>query len=156
VNDTDNNKTVEELKAELQLAQKRLELERAALKDATPITWRFTITPATTSHHEVFDEACVLYVIAGEVANKKEASEVGHLITGEGRMVYVFNTLSGKLVMDIGGGTVYVSKGWGRDKSEDAFKKTMQELSEFIVANPNGGDITDIINRHRAARNINI
>jgi hypothetical protein len=32
----------------------------------------------------------------------------------------------------------------------------MQELSEFIVANPNGGDITDIINRHRAARNINI
>jgi hypothetical protein len=156
VNDTDNNKTVEELKAELQLAQKRLELERAALKDATPIVWRFTIAPATTSHHEVFDETCVLYVIAGEVANKEEATSVGHLITGEGRMVYVFNTLSGKLVMDIGGGTVYVSKGWGRDKSEDAFKKTMQELSEFIVANPNGGDITDIINRHRAARNINI
>jgi tripartite-type tricarboxylate transporter receptor subunit TctC len=56
---------------------------------------------------------------------------------------YLFNIATGRLVCSMGGGNVYVKTGqWSGDKPD---WPTIRALEAFIVANPDGGDVTHIV-----------
>lgn len=148
--------SIEEMRAQLHAAEQELKQreadERKAEMAATPIVWRFTIKPATNrSFQEMYDDSCLLYRLNGEITNRDEAKAAGHPDHDlrAGGMDYIFNTLSGKIVTGVGGGTIWVGHGWGNDKRADSARATMEAISQFIADNPEGGDITGIVEQHR-------
>ena len=147
-------KTTAELRAELRAAELREAAERQARTKETPVIRRFTISPTERKgrfHDELFDPACRFYDLDCEVTNRAEAIEAGHPehdLRGGG-MTYVFNTLSGSIVCGTGGGTIWVSAGWDAKNAESA-QLCMGAISAFIVAHPEGGDITDLVDAHRS------
>jgi hypothetical protein len=149
------NKSIEEMRAELRVAEQELKQreadERQAKMDATQIIMRFTIEPTTRrSFQEMYDDSCLLYRLNGEITNLDEAKAAGHSDHNlrAGGMDYIFNKLSGRIVTGVGGGTIWVGGGWG-DKNADSARFTMIQISAFIVEHPEGGDITDIVEQHR-------
>jgi hypothetical protein len=62
-------------------------------------------------------------------------------------MVYIFNTLSHRIVTSVGGGTVYLSGSWGAKESAE---QAVEELNKFLTAHPEGGDVTQIVTDHQA------
>jgi hypothetical protein len=91
------------------------------------------------------------------VLNRAELTEAGwsDRDLGDGQMKYLFNTLSKRLVMHVGGGQVYFSEPWPGQRTDEegmrAFHETLDELSDFLANNPEGGDVTEIINWFRNA-----
>lgn len=141
---------ITELEAELkQLRQQQREEQEAARKAVSP-TYRFTLTPAESSGFDrIVDPSCELWRLTGTVTNREELVAVGASVH-EGGMNYLFNTLSGRFVLVVGGGQVWLHLSgdtvWGREAHTEAFA----ELEAFVVANPEGGDVTDIVSRHRS------
>jgi len=130
------HRSIKEIQAELNLA---IEIEAAEKREVAKNTkpdYTFTLVPSYRPYYKVYDSSCKLYDLRGLVNNKEELRKVGKT-PFEGSMTYVFNTLSGKFVMGVSGGSVL---------TEDP--DTWEELSEFIDANPKGGDITSIMNKH--------
>lgn len=149
------DKSIEEMRAELheaeQLLKQREADERKAKMAATPVVMRFTITPAINrSFQEMYDTSCLLYRLDGTITNLNEAKAAGHPEHNlrAGGMDYIFNKLSGKIVTGVGGGTIWVGGGW-RDEENASAHAAIYEISKFIVAHPEGGDITDIVENHR-------
>jgi hypothetical protein len=148
------SKSIDELRAELRAAElAEDEAKKSALK-STPIKWKYTVYPveAERHFHEVYDDTCRLYKIDGAVANLDEAKAAGHpeFNLRGGGMIYVFSNLSKKLIMATGGGTMYISShSWGNEVREQSAQETADQISEFLAENPDGGDITEIITRHR-------
>jgi len=150
------NMTKEELEAELRRIKQEEAEQARLLREATPIRMKFTLEPSVDKHYEVYDESCALYKLTGEVTNEEEAIAAGHQKTflSGGAVTYVYSKLSRKLIMHVGGGTIYVSKGWGSKSDVDHNRPSsaeiaMAELSEFVSLNPQGGDVTEIVQRHR-------
>lgn len=123
-------------------------------KTVTPVM-RYTFGPSSGGcFDKILDPTVVRLTLRGECTNMDVLQEAGwsasQVFTGS--MDYLFNTLSGKVVMAIGGGSIFVTTDrFG--KSEEAVAdglRTFGELAEFIIANPEGGDVTAIIEGHRA------
>jgi hypothetical protein len=148
------DKTVAELRKELRQAEEREHQDAKARKLVVPIKYRFTILPATESHTKVYDPACRLYAIHGEVVNREEALAAGHYDESMrgGGMVYVYNTLTRAIVCSTGGGTIWISDAWYPKDLDGADDRAFDEVNRFLEAYPEGGDITDIVERFRASR----
>lgn len=117
-------------------------------RDSVKPVYRITIDLATGhSFHKIMDDSVKVYRISGEVTNKAEVDAVGGDSRGGG-MDYLFNTLSGKLIMSTGGGTIWVG-GFDNDGHE-----AFQQINEFLCDHPDGGNITDIVNADRQARGL--
>jgi hypothetical protein len=118
--------------------------------EATPIRYRYTIAPSENRHHDLYDATCRLYSLHGEVANPVEAIEAGHPkdTLRCGSMDYIYNTATAKIVCSVGGGSIYISTGWGQHSLEEVIA-TMDEIGEYIFANPEGGDITEIVEKFK-------
>lgn len=130
--------TVNRLRAELLAAERLLAAEQKEKAMHVQPIYRFTLSLVTPMRGaKIYDTSCVLYTLTGEVINKEEMRYVGKT-PFEGGMNYLFNTLSGKFVMAVGGGAVYTSDPW-----------CLAALSSFILQNPNGGDVTSIVNHYR-------
>jgi hypothetical protein len=151
---------VERLEAELRQAREAESAERERLRAATPIVMRFTLVPdERPGRDELWDDTCRWYYLEGEVVNAEEAAAAGHKVADHsGGMAYLFNTLSGKFVMSSGGGRVWITgKRWAwtggpnvRDEWEASAQRALTHLAGFVKANPEGGDVTEIIETHRA------
>lgn len=152
------DKSVEEMRAELREAEQVLEQrEKAELKaklEATPIIYKFTVSKADNRRREIYDTSCLFYEIKAEITNRDEAKAAGHPehCMRVGGMTYAFNALSGRIVCEVGGGTIWIGSGWGSDEQYDSAQRAMVKVSQFIVDNPDGGDITDIVEAHRNER----
>lgn len=139
---TETHRPIAEIEAELKAARKAEDAARAEKAKEIVPKYIFTITPSETnnSYQRVYDKSCLVYTIAGEVTNPEELRAIGRT-PFQGSMRYVFNTLSGMFVMSVGGGSSFVS-------DPGAF----EELSEYVLRHPNGGDVTDIISAYRGNR----
>jgi hypothetical protein len=148
------DRTIQEIRAELAEAEKAEKLELERLKEAFPPIWQFTIKPAAprsfSSTDELYDDTCRFYELEGEVINREEAAAVGHteLFMRGGGMTYVYNTLSHRIICATGGGTIYISRPWSI-RDDTSAQETMEEVNAFLLENPEGGDITEIVERHR-------
>jgi hypothetical protein len=99
----------------------------------------FTIVSVVNSLGDrLYDNSCLLYKLTGMVKNATELRAVGKT-PFEGSMTYLFNTLSGRIVMAVSGGTTFTN-------NPECFK----ELSEFLYTMPRGGDVTEIVNKYRS------
>lgn len=143
---------IEDIEAELREARARQDEERKRIREATPVVRRFAILPYTPRRYDddLYDDSCRLYEIKAEIVNAEEAKAAGHPehALRAGGMVYIFNTLSGRIVYSTGGGTVWIGSGWN-EKNRESANRTMTKISEFLVEHPAGGDITEIVNEHR-------
>lgn len=139
-------KSAAELRVELRAAELREADEKRVKLESTPVVRRYTIEPASARWHEVYDSSCLLYELKAEIANLDEAREAGHPAHDlrAGGMTYVFNTCSGKIVMGVGGGTIWISTGLGGEH-KDAAHNAMSQISQSLISHPEGGDITRIV-----------
>lgn len=140
-------KTVEQLRAELRKAEQAEEAAAKTRREATPPVWQFTLSP--TTQERVYDDTVVAYTLRGEVINRDECLTAGRAeyeLRG-GAMVYLFNTGTGKLIAPVGGGTIYISSFYPRNREAEA--KVIDQISDFLVAHPEGGDITEVVNAFR-------
>ncbi len=132
--------TVKELEAQLAEARALEEEERSRLAALVKPVWKFYLQKYTPKGYDVvYDDTCTLYTMAGELQNETELKEVGHYVhSTRGSMQYIYNELSAHFVMAVGGGTIYTSEQGAWD-----------ELSEFITEHPEGGEVTEIVNKYR-------
>ena len=139
---------IERLKEELREAEARERAEAKARRDAVPILMAYRLEPDSRPQlDEIYDPAVRRYYLSGHVVNREEAEAAGHDVSRkEGGMMYLFNTLSGRLVMRCGGGHVYVGTLYGEDPYLD---ETLEELNEFLRTHPEGGDVTGIVQLYR-------
>lgn len=98
----------------------------------------------------VMDDSVKTFSLNGYVLNKAELEEVGAEVV-EGGIRYLYNTLSGRIVMRLGGGRIWVGD-FGR--SDVGAAETYEKIEEFIKANPDGGDITEIVLADRKSRGL--
>lgn len=148
---------VAELEAQIRAIRNEQKAELAERQKSVTPVWRFTILPnEDRSFDKIWDKSVVLYQLRGEVVNRDECEAVGHDVRQmSGSMNYLFNTLSGRLVMSTGGGNVYLSdKTWSLRSDKEAvqrsFEKAVTAIESFLAEHPEGGDITEIISQHRA------
>lgn len=145
-------RSIEEIRAELREAEALDAEARKAKRESTPVVRRFTIKPHEPRHfvEEMYDSDCLLYMIKAEVVNLEEAKTAGHPEHDlrAGGMVYVYNTMTGKIVCGVGGGTIWISQSLNGENKRSAFM-AMGKIGEFLGEHPEGGDITDIVNEHR-------
>lgn len=146
--------SVAELEAALRSAKQRDEADRKArLESVTPV-YQFTLEPVAVQHfgEEIWDDTLCGYRLTGTVLNRDEMEAAGHGRVHEGGMTYLFNWNTEKFVMTLGGGSTFLStRGTfaGPDKVEHAHA-TLDRLARFVVANPKGGDVTEIVENHRS------
>lgn len=150
---------LQERKAELEAVVRELEAEEkreaAARKAAVKPQWQFTLLPhkQALSYERIRDESVKVYRLEGFCVNVDELAEAGY---GErdsqgGGMNYLFNTLSGRIVMAHGGGRIWISDGsWSGQGSKAAADKAFSELEAFLKEHAEGGDVTEIIARQEA------
>ena len=145
--------TREELEAALNRIKDQEAAERLKALEATPPIWQFVIEPDDDKFDQVYDDSVIKYRIEGIVINKEEAEAAGHDIR-TGGMTYLYNTLSKKLIMSIGGGHVWISRrNWYKETEVDeAGVVAWEAVERFIDEHPEGGDITDIISKYREVR----
>jgi|SRR5882724_349681 len=130
---------IEEIQAELEAAIIARDKTEAELAKSVKPMYIFTLVLHTDKFDlaKVFDPSCSLYRLVGRCTNKKEMEAV-HKFPHEGAMTYVFNTLSHKFVMAVGGGSIFTS---------DA--EAWEELSDFVsYGHSQGGDVTHIVSKY--------
>jgi hypothetical protein len=134
-------RSIEEVKAELAALEKIEKEKRVALQLATKPLYRFMLIPEIQSYRlkELMDPTCKLYILNGKVLNAEEMRTAGNT-PFEGSMSYIYNTLSRSFVIGVGGGSIFLQnpEGWS-------------VLSEFVSMNPQGGDVTFIVNQYRSS-----
>lgn len=142
------NRPIEEIEAELRAAR-QAEADRVAAENAkyAPI-YKYTIEPHDDQFDRIFDDTIKLYRISGICTNRDEAEAHGHRPFA-GSMNYAYNTVTKKIIMAVGGGTIFISNSYY--SKEDFATEAMTKVSEFVAANPDGGDITSIVVSHRKA-----
>lgn len=140
---------IEELEAKLaQLRQEEADRARALRESVTP-RYTYMLVPHSESWDKIADPSCRWYRLEGVIINTPELNAVGAAIPAAGGMNYLFNTLSGRFVISGGGGTVYLNLN-GRFGPPDT--EAFQELEAFVAEHPEGGDVTEIVERGRARR----
>ncbi len=131
-----NHRPIDEIQKELQEAIAHYNQEITKKQKETKPIYQFSLIPAMYTHKEVYDPTCRLYDLIGIVLNREELV-AAYKSPFEGSMTYLFNSLSGKFVMGVSGGQIFVS---------DA--NCWAELSEFIKENYAGGDVTHIVTKY--------
>lgn len=132
-------RSVDEIRAELEAAMARDAAKLKEERDKVQPEFLFAICRTNDSWRSrgLFDPTVVLYDLHGILLNGAAFDRVGKVKPYKGAMTYAFNTLSNSIIMGVSGGTYYTS-------DPECFK----EISRFLVANPNGGDITHIVNKY--------
>lgn len=147
--------SVEELRRQLREAEALEVQEREARRKATPVRCQYLIAPASrrNTFDKLYDETCHTYTIERVILNKAEAEAAGHQDweLRAGGMNYLFNSGTGKIVCALGGGTSYISERWNGE-NDGADVEAMEAIGQFLDANPNGGDITKIVETFQACR----
>lgn len=143
------NDRITELENELKAVRELARMESEALRESVVPEYVYTVAPIDDKFDRIYDESVVQYRIEGVCTNKEACEAVGRQ-THTGGMTYLFNRASGKIIGAFGGGTVFIS-GRGFARHTDEVDATMLKLSAWIDANPAGGDITKIIEAHRAS-----
>lgn len=125
-------------------------VETESIRAATPIKWRYELQLVTDYKHDrILDESVKMYRLMGTVQNLDEARAAGHSDRDlqAGGLNYLYNTFSGKIIMSHGGGRAFI--GFLSGNVSEASKLAVEELNEFIARFPNGGDVTEIVERYR-------
>ena len=159
---------IAKLNEQLKKARDLEKNEREALRKATNRVWKFTFAPATgqrMSFNKNRDSAMQEWYLHGEIVNKDACLAAGWSEDAlrAGGMGYWFNSCSSKIAFNVGGGNIYISEDIYRvgtsnvkanEQAEDA-DVAFRSLEQFIIYNPKGGDVTDIIlaQRHFGWRN---
>lgn len=139
--------SIAQLESMLRKARQREADAKDIKKAETPIIWQFTIELNDDKWDTLWDKDSCFYKIRGRVLNEEEAKAVGHHVGFTGDMKYVYNMLNHKIVCAVGGGTSFIN---GGHNGEDASaRQAFDELNEFLIENPEGGDITHIVNAHK-------
>jgi hypothetical protein len=144
-------KSIEELESALREAKEEARLELIARVASVVPQWTFAVAvdEREALFNRVYDDSCLWYRIEGTCTNREEAEAAGHsrdrLATSG--MSYLFNTLSGRIVCSSGGGTYHFG---GFDKNDPAHIRAINQISDFLVDNEEGGDITDIVAEYKA------
>jgi len=149
-----------ELEIDLAVARKEEEQLKRARLAATKRQWVFTF--ALLPEAQMRDSWMALrpesgvtaYRLSGAVVNKEECLKAGHgeEATRGGSMVYLFNTVNGKIIKAEGGGNIYINHN-DRFHSSPEVSAECREDSEYVFAslealvklNPKGGNCTEII-----------
>lgn len=151
-----SNARIDQLKAEIREIELAEQAERDARKASVRPVRSYTFTPNERNHgfYKILDESCKLYRLECKVVNKAEMLEVGYTDHDlhEGGMTYLFNTLSGKIVMSTGGGNVHISDGSWSDENKDAIDLAWARINAFLTAHPEGGDVTLILEEYNQAK----
>lgn len=121
-----------ELKEAKEAERKELEAKQRAVKPQ----YEFVLVPTSKLDLKVYDSTCQLFDLIGIVMNKAELRAV-HKAVFEGSMTYVFSWMSKRFVNEMGGGSVFVDS-----------PACWSELSKFIVDNPSGGNVTQIVSKY--------
>lgn len=138
---------ITELESKLKSAYAAKTLAEAARAKSVDPIYRFTLSPVEDKFEKIYDDSCRLYLLAGKVLNKDELQAVGK-VPFEGGMNYLYNSLSNKFVVAVGGGSTFFGSS---HLGTDTVKSVLSELGEFIKDSPQGGDVTSIMNRYRSA-----
>lgn len=140
MNETTTEK-VARLRAELNAAEQVVKAEKQIAMDAVQPRYEFLVAPVTDNFDRVYDDSVVKYRIEGIVKNMTELEAAGHTRVHSGGMTYLYNTLSGKFITTVSGGSYYVPT--------ELNPEFLGEVGEFVKQNPKGGDITEIVERYR-------
>lgn len=142
---------IAELEAELARLRREQDDEARARRDAVPPRYEYLLVPVNPTHDKVADPSCRYYRLEGVVINADELHAVGAKVPQSGGMNYLFNTLSGRFVLSVGGGYVhlYLVDQFGRKAESEAFR----ELEILLHGAPEAThDVTDIVERAHAKR----
>lgn len=145
-------RSIEEIEEELRLARRAQADETKRRREAVKPRYEYVIAPTTGySHDRCYDPAVVLYRVESICLNMAECVAAGHSEQNlrQGGMTYYFNTATGRIITSTGGGHLHIES---FDDVEES-TKCIAEVSEFLVAHPEGGEITDIVERFNAAVN---
>lgn len=120
------------------------ELRTEAEKLVTRV-WRFEIKRAKQCSfcRETIYEGQELYTVAGILVNRKEVDRVADFLPPDSGMNYIVEVETGYMKTS-GGGTTYFQV------ADPAVRKA---ICAFLKANPEGGDITSIVEEHRNVNN---
>ena len=134
------------LEQELRDAKKRASDEMAARKAEVEKVYRYTLSIDTKPYDVMLDDTVLKYRLEGEIVNLDQCIEAGYSESElkVGGHTYLFNTLSSRFICGIGGGYVYL--GFDRDEGT---RERFERLAEWVVDNPEGGDVTDLVNELR-------
>lgn len=137
---------VEALEQRIRMLRKQQSDELAERRKAVSPVYAFTLILVEDSWGRLADDSCCWYELRGQVLNVRELEAVGAR-PFEGAMRYLFNRLSGRFVVSGGGGSIFLhlTPDWRGNVDTEAFA----ELAEFVVNNPQGGMVTDIVERYR-------
>lgn len=138
--------TLEELRAQVREAEKAERDALEARRTSVKAEYAFTLMPASQigSFERIMDDSCVFYRLQSEVLNKEAVEAVGGEHHDKSGGNYLFNKASGKFVMMVGGGRLWLSSSNWQESSE-----AWELLSAFIVGKPEGGDVTEIVEQYR-------
>jgi hypothetical protein len=129
------------------LRQQERESEKAALAAFVP-AYAYSISRATTYGDRYFHEEYVVYRVDATVTNG-DAAPAGFK-PFEGHGAYLYNALACHFVQSLSGNMHLPTPGFGAHQDVD-WPQVYGELSAYVMENPDGGDITDIVLRMRAA-----
>lgn len=148
----------EAIESRLKAIQKEQEEALRRAKDAVKIAWKFTWTPVPEPHKIGFDRimegsGLVMWRLQGHVMNEEECKAVHKDTTNaNGGMNYYVNALNGKIALESGGGSVFITRGdpfWNRNNTREELEadreQCMRLLEEFMRIKPEGGEVTNII-----------
>jgi hypothetical protein len=145
-----SDKSIAELEAQLRAAKQRKSEEDEARRKSVKPVYQFSLIPRPEErrYEKIIDSSIRVYRLEGKILNVDELAAAGWLKRDleSGGMSYLFNSLSGKIVMETGGGRLYVSD-WNHTREQ--YLAVMDELSAFVVANPEGGDVTEIVENYQ-------
>lgn len=152
-------KTVAELREELRQAEALEATKLGDLRKNTPVQYRYTIMPnyndRTANFDKVYDSTCLSYVIKRWTLNAIEAKAAGHgdHSLRSGSMTYMYNTVTGKIICAVGGGTSFIGPRFGglQDRADD---QAFSDIGKFLRMYPDGGDITSIVDEFLAVRKL--
>lgn len=85
--------------------------------------------------------------LSGEVQNEEQLRSVGRSVNNGG-MNYLRCDLTGRFVLQDGGGVIFLTfdhRGSFSERNEEGW----EALEDFAEQNPDGGDVTEIVERYR-------
>lgn len=143
------------LNQELERLNKEFEDEIKKSRENFKKIWTFQLVNETKNfekyhYQRLMDENIRHYLIKSTLHNVKEAKELG-IDTSAGNQGFLYNSLSGKLILNYGGGYMFIpsNPNWNasldiEERKED-FNKTIKSVEDFITRYPDGGDVTELI-----------
>jgi len=139
---------IEELEAQITaLRQQQRDDEKAALAAFVPV-YVYDIAPSPTYGDRYLHGGYVVYRVAATVTNADAAPAGWRPFEGSG--AYLYNAHACHFVQALSGNMHLPSPGFGQRGPLD-WSQVYGELAAYLREHPDGGDVTDIVLRMRAA-----